>query len=190
MYFSCPTVCEVCLNYEVVILQTQTGKPPDLGSVDNCYVAIICITATPFYFPPPDFRPGGLPAHSHPLYPFPTVMSPRRNICPHGRHLYPYQHTKAHRPLYQIPLPPCLPHPLHAFRIPNAMHLSPSKYILTLHSDASEPPFFATTSHSTTPPSLVAHIPVTNIKYRTQLHPLRHCCLPLVNVRPPCLHRV
>ena len=40
----------------------------------------------------------------------------------------------------------------------------------------------------TTPtPSILACLPITNIKYRPQHHPLHHCFLPLVNVRPHCM---
>ena len=48
LLFSWPPVREVCPNYEVVMLQPRTGTPADLGSVADCYVAILLIPAPPF----------------------------------------------------------------------------------------------------------------------------------------------
>ena len=41
LLFSWPQFREVCLNYEVVMFQPRTGTPPYLGSVTNCYIAIL-----------------------------------------------------------------------------------------------------------------------------------------------------
>ena len=41
LLFSWPLVHEVCTDYEVVIFQPQTWTSMDLGSVANCYVAIL-----------------------------------------------------------------------------------------------------------------------------------------------------
>ena len=48
LLFSWPRVREVCTNYEVVMLQPQTGTPPDLGFVANCDVDIPLIPTPPF----------------------------------------------------------------------------------------------------------------------------------------------
>ena len=48
LLFSWLLFCEVCPNYEVVMLQHHKGTPPDLGSVGNCYVAFLLIPAPPF----------------------------------------------------------------------------------------------------------------------------------------------
>ena len=50
LLLSWPPVCEMCPNYEVMMFQPQTGTPPDLGSVDNCYIAILRIPTS--LFPP------------------------------------------------------------------------------------------------------------------------------------------
>ena len=41
LLFSWPPVSEVCLNYEVVMLQPHKGTPPYLGSIYNCYLDIL-----------------------------------------------------------------------------------------------------------------------------------------------------
>ena len=56
-----PPVREVCLHYNVVMLQPRTGTSPDLGSVDNCYLAILLITALPFSAHHPMSAWGGYP---------------------------------------------------------------------------------------------------------------------------------
>ena len=43
-----PLVCEVCPNYELVMFQPWTGISLDLGSVDNCYVAVNLIPSPTF----------------------------------------------------------------------------------------------------------------------------------------------
>ena len=101
--------------------------------------------------PPTNVCPEGLPAHAPYLSTLPTVVSPQRVIFSPGRHLSPSHHTEAHLSLHHNPLPPCLPHPHHAYLIPNAVPLKPHKSILTSHSDASEPPFSATTAHGVSP---------------------------------------
>ena len=99
-------VCEMCPNYEVVMLQPQKRTPPDLGSIANCYVAILLSTARSF--PPVTWcLPGrGLPDPKSSLYPLPTVLFPHRIIRLPRRHLYLAQHTKFLWYLNQNPLPP------------------------------------------------------------------------------------
>ena len=43
-----PSVHEVCPNHNVVMLQPRTGTSMDVGSVSNCYVAILLSPALPF----------------------------------------------------------------------------------------------------------------------------------------------
>ena len=50
LLFSWPPVCEMCQNYVVLMFQTQIGTPPDLGSVANCYLAMLL--STNLLFPP------------------------------------------------------------------------------------------------------------------------------------------
>ena len=103
LLFSWPPVREVCPKYEVVIFQPWTGNPPALGSFDNCYVYIL--------LNPLDFRPWGLLPPALYLSTFHGIVSTQIIICLPGSHLYPSQHTEAHRSLHQNPNPllPCLP---------------------------------------------------------------------------------
>ena len=80
-----------------------------------------------------------------------TVYSPHRIICPPGRHLSLSQHTKVLHSLSHNPLPPHFPCLFHALQIPNAKPLPLSKYLLTLYSAASDPPFTVTTAHGASP---------------------------------------
>ena len=82
-------------KYEVVMLQTRTGTPPDLGSVDNFYVAILLNPALPFYACHLMSSGGGRwgTCYALSLSPFTTAMSPHRIIQPPGNHLFLYQHT-------------------------------------------------------------------------------------------------
>ena len=133
------------------MLQPRTGSPPYLGYVANCYIAIL-LYPTPLFSPShPMSARGGLPAHAHSLSTFPTVVSPHRIIHPPRRHLSLSQHKESQRSLHQTLLPPCLLRPCHALRITNAAPLPPPKYLLTLHSAASEPLFSATTDHGAYP---------------------------------------
>ena len=139
------------------------------------------------HFPPAKrCPPGGIPAHTSSLSPFPADVPPQRIILPSGRHIYPAQHNEAHRCLYQTPLLPYLSCPRHTCRISSAVPLPPPKYILTSHSAASKPPFAATTAPGASlfPHSLSL---VENIQYWPQCQPLCHICLTVVNVRPQCL---
>ena len=68
LLFSWSPVRELCLNYEVFMLQPLTGTPPDLGSIANCYVAII-LKPLLLYFIATQFPPGG----GYPLTPRPTL---------------------------------------------------------------------------------------------------------------------
>ena len=73
LLFSWPPVREVCTNDEVVMFQPGTGKPPELGSIDNCYIAILLILDLPFYDRHPMSAWGGA-THS---CPFPLTLSDR-----------------------------------------------------------------------------------------------------------------
>ena len=77
-FFFWPPVLEVCPNYEVVVYQPWTGTPLDLGSVANCYVAIILIPDPPFSARHPMSTWGVLPAHTPSISPLLTVVSPQR----------------------------------------------------------------------------------------------------------------
>ena len=70
LFFYWPPVREVCPNYEVVMFQPRTGTPPDLGSVANCYVAIILIPAPPFFALQPMSAWGGYLLMLLPSLPF------------------------------------------------------------------------------------------------------------------------
>ena len=76
LLFSWPPVREVCTNDEVVMFQPGTGKPPELGSIDNCYIAILLILDLPFYDRHPMSAWGG-----YPLMPLPPL--PFRPSCIH-----------------------------------------------------------------------------------------------------------
>ena len=56
LLFSWSPVRDVCPNYELAMFQPRTGTPPDLGSIADCYVAILLIPAPPFFtrHPMPD----------------------------------------------------------------------------------------------------------------------------------------
>ena len=95
----------------------------------------------------PYVRRGGVPDPAPYLSPLPAFVYPHRIIRPPGRHLSQSHHIKAHRSMYQTPLPPCLPRPCLSFRITNASPLPLPEYLLTSHSAASYLPFAATTSH-------------------------------------------
>ena len=133
------------------MFQSWIRTPPDLGSVNNCYVAILLIPAPPFSALHPISARGGIPANVPSLYPFLDIMYPHRIIHPPGHHIYLSENTKAHHSLHQTPLTPCLPCPRHAFRIPNDVPLPLPKSLLTLHSSASEMLFAATTAQGTSP---------------------------------------
>ena len=133
------------------MLQNRTRTPLDLGSVANCYVDIILITALPISACHLMSARGVLPSHALSLSHFTTIVSPQRIIFPPGYHMSPSHHTKDHFFLHQTPLPPCLPQPHHAFHIPNAVPLHPMKYLLTWHIDTSDPQFAATTAHDASP---------------------------------------
>ena len=133
------------------MLQNRTRTPLDLGSVANCYVDIILITALPISACHLMSARGVLPSHALSLSHFTTIVSPQRIIFPPGYHMSPSHHTKDHFSLHQTPLPPCFPQPHHAFHIPNAAPLLPPKYLLTLHAAASEAPFATTMAHSAYP---------------------------------------
>ena len=111
-----------------------------------CYLTLFTL-----FISPPNVCPGGIPAHATYLYNFPAVVSTNKNILPPGGHLYPPQNTEAHISLYQTLLLPCLPRSYHTFRITSTTPLPPLKYVLTLHSAASGPPFSATTDHGASP---------------------------------------
>ena len=134
LLFSWTLVREMYPNYDVAMFQPQTGTPPDLGSAANCYIAILLKPARPFFACHPMTVQEGLPAHYPPLSPFLTIVSPNRIIHPPEHHLYLSQYTKAHSSLHQTLLPPCIPRPRHACRIPNSAPLPPPKSLLTLHS--------------------------------------------------------
>ena len=48
LLFSWQPVCEVCLNYLLVMFQPRTGTSLDLGSVANFYAATLLSHAPPF----------------------------------------------------------------------------------------------------------------------------------------------
>ena len=48
LLFSWPSFREVYPNCDVVMFQPWKGTPPGLGSIANCYVAILLIPAPPF----------------------------------------------------------------------------------------------------------------------------------------------
>ena len=177
----CPPLRGACLNYEVLTLQPHTETSLYLGFVANYYVAMILSPTPPF---PSNTRCLlGRATHYSPfsLSPSLTVFFPHRIICPPGRPLYLSYHTKILRSLIQIHLPPPLPCPCHACRIPISTPLPPPRYLLTYPSAVSEPPFSATTDHGA-PPSPVALLPITDLIYWYQLHPPLHCFLLIIDV--------
>ena len=148
---SWPPICQVCLNFEVVLFQSYTGTPPDLVSVANCFAAICSYYQSSLFYLLPDIRSGGLPAHASSLPPLPTAVSSHRIIRPPRYHMSLSHNTKDRRSLHQNPLPPCLPHPLHACRILNTAPLLPIRRFPSSHLSAP-------------PPYLLSCIPVINLK--------------------------
>ena len=49
LFFPCTRICKLCPDYEVVMFQPCIGTPLNLGSVSNCYLAIILKPAPPFF---------------------------------------------------------------------------------------------------------------------------------------------
>ena len=133
------------------MFQPQTGNPTDLGSISNFYVAILFVPDPPFYACHLMSARGGIPSHAPSLSPLLNVRSPHRIICPPRRHLSLSHHNEVRSSLYLTLLHPCLPLPLYACSIPYAAPLLPPKYLLTLHSAASDPPFAATMAYGASP---------------------------------------
>ena len=133
------------------MFQPQAGNPPDLVSINNCYVDMLLILTLPFRTDTRCPPGGGLPTHGTSLSPLLTVYSSHRIIFPPGRHLSPSYHTEVLHSLNQNPLPTHLPCPCHTFPIPNDKPFLPPISLLTLHSAASETPFDNTTAHDASP---------------------------------------
>ena len=79
----CPSVHEVCPNYEVVDFQPQTLTTMELGSLSHFYIHLLNPTHPPLL--PSDVLS---PQLSY------SVLIPHGIICPSGRHLSPSKHTK------------------------------------------------------------------------------------------------
>ena len=141
LLFSCPPVREVCPNYEVVMFQPQTGTPPDLCSVDNCYIAILLNTPIPS-LPAARFPPRG-DTHARPvplsLSHFHVSTQDYSDTCvsPIFVAVYRGRSPPASDSYSATSLPP--------------LPLAPPKYLLMLHSGAFGPLFVATTVPGASP---------------------------------------
>ena len=180
LFSSCPPVCGVFPNYKVVMFQPRTGTSIYLGFITNGYIAMLLCTSPPF-LPATRCPPGGLPAPAPSLPRLPAVFSLHRIIFPPRCNLYPSQNTDILSSLNQIPLPPLLPHPLHACQITAAAPLTPQKFLLTRPSAASKPPFSASTSHCA---SSLPRIPYTY--HKPQLSPSTPPTPPLLPAAYQC----
>ena len=139
LFFSWPPVYEMCPNYEVVMFQPQTGTPTDLGSISIFYINILFSPAPPFT-PDTQCPPGGATSSlPFPLY-LVDLLAPTQDHFTTQASPIPTQHTEVLHSLKQNMLPPQIPLPYHAFRIPDAEPLPPPKYLLTSHSAVSDPP--------------------------------------------------
>ena len=72
LLFTCPLVRGVCPNYEVVMFQPHTGTHPYLGSVANCYRAML-LSPDPLFTPAIQCPPGG----DFRSFPFPLFLYER-----------------------------------------------------------------------------------------------------------------
>ena len=81
LFFPCTRICKLCPDYEVVMFQPCIGTPLNLGSVSNCYLAIILKPAPPFF--PQHLMSAlvGLPIMPHPYIPC-------QSSCLHTRSFY------------------------------------------------------------------------------------------------------
>ena len=106
------------------------------------------LSPNPLSLPPPDVCLGRLPDPASSLFQFLTALSPHRIICPPGRHLSLSQHTKVLLSLNHNMLSPHLLRSCHACRIPDAITLPMTKYLLASQLVTSETSFAATMDHS------------------------------------------
>ena len=153
LLFTWTSVRGVCLIYEMVMFQPQTVTPLYLGFIVTCYVSYSTLLNPLRPSLPSAWFPsgGGCPHPPLATLPSTSVVHPHRIIRPPGHHLSPSHNTKACFSLHQTPLPPWLPCPFHACRIPNSAPFPPPKYLLPSHSYASDPPFSATVAHDASP---------------------------------------
>ena len=168
------------------MFQPWTRTPPDLGSVYNCYIAIILKPAPPFSNLHPMYAWGG----DTPSRPFPLSLdNPHVSTHDHS----PTRASPVSVPAYQgLPLPASdyvtSLHPRSSPRLLDFQrhYLAAAK----ISSNVALSCFRAVVCHhhgSQPPPHLVSHLPVANINCQPPCQPLYHFRLTLFNVLPTCL---